>query len=93
MILAQRSLGLKLWWIAIERGSLLPSSNLPLTFWEHALKSKTATYLHNRTTTASNFHSPYEKLYAKPPDYAFLKTFGCLCYLFLRPFNQHKMDF
>ncbi|KAL4569135.1 hypothetical protein LXL04_024766 [Taraxacum kok-saghyz] len=33
------------------------------------------------------------RLYSKTPDYAFLRTFGCLCYPFLRPYNTHKMDF
>ncbi|KAL4588858.1 hypothetical protein LXL04_001755 [Taraxacum kok-saghyz] len=33
------------------------------------------------------------KLYHKVPDYNFLKTFGCLCYPFLRPYNKHKLDF
>ncbi|CAH9104736.1 unnamed protein product, partial [Cuscuta epithymum] len=79
--------------IIVEKGlTLLAHSSLPQVFWEHAFK--TATYLHNRTITPLlHFQSPYHKLYNKTPDYGFLKTFGCLCYPFLRPYNQHKIDF
>ena len=27
------------------------------------------------------------------PNYAFLKVFGCACYPFLRPYNNHKLQF
>lgn len=79
--------------IIIEKGlTLLAQSSLPHDFWEHAFK--TATYLHNRTITPTlHYHSPYQKLYHKDPNYGFLKTFGCLCYPFLRPYNNHKIDF
>ncbi|KAL8167646.1 hypothetical protein V2J09_009145 [Rumex salicifolius] len=46
-------------------------------------------YLHNRTITPTlQYHSSYKKLYHKDLDYGFLKTFGCLCYPFLRPYNS-----
>ncbi|KAL8141612.1 hypothetical protein V2J09_014644 [Rumex salicifolius] len=79
--------------VIVEKGlTLLAQSSLPHLFWEHAFK--TATYLHNRTIThILDYHSPYHKLYNKSPDYGFLKTFGCLCYPFLRPYNHHKIDF
>ncbi|KAL8128926.1 hypothetical protein V2J09_018081 [Rumex salicifolius] len=72
--------------------TLLAQSSLPQEFWEHAFK--TATYLHNRTITPTlHYRSPYQQLYNKDPNYGFLKTFGCLCYPFLRPYNNHKIDF
>ncbi|CAN1799670.1 Retrovirus-related Pol polyprotein from transposon TNT 1-94, partial [Linum perenne] len=79
--------------VIVEKGlALFAHSSLPHTFWEHAFK--TATYLHNWTTTPTLQHnSPYQQLYQTPPDYSFLKTFGCLCYPFLRPYNTHKTDF
>ncbi|KAI3516852.1 hypothetical protein L1887_15941 [Cichorium endivia] len=79
--------------IVVEKGlTLLAQSSLPQMFWEHAFK--TATYLHNRTITPLlSYESPYQKLYQNIPDYEFLKTFGCLCYPYLRPYNQHKIDF
>lgn len=72
--------------------TLLMHSFLHHVFWEHAFK--TMTYLHNRTITPIlQFQSTNQKLYAKAPEYAFLKTFVCLYYPFLRPYNQHKIDF
>ncbi|KAL8167183.1 hypothetical protein V2J09_008682 [Rumex salicifolius] len=29
----------------------------------------------------------------KSPDYGFLKSFGCLCYPFLRPYNNNKLEY
>jgi len=37
--------------------------------------------------------SPFETLFHQPPDYGFLCTFGCLCFLFLQPYNAHKLDY
>lgn len=64
---------------------LIPSGNM---------RFKTTTYLHNRTITpVLHYHSPYQKLYSKVLDNSFLKTFGFLCYPFLKPYNHHKIDF
>ncbi|KAE8668247.1 Aldehyde dehydrogenase [Hibiscus syriacus] len=35
----------------------------------------------------------FEVLYQKAPDYSGIRVFGCACFPFLRPFNQHKLDF
>ena len=32
-------------------------------------------------------------LFNKSPDYKFLRTFGCACFPFLRPYSTHKLDF
>lgn len=79
--------------IIIEKGlTLLAQSFLRHTFREHAFK--TATYLHNRHIThVLTFLSPYQKLYSKVPNYAFIKTFDFLCYPFLCPYNNHNIDF
>jgi hypothetical protein len=37
--------------------------------------------------------SLFECLFRRPPDYNFLRTFGCLCFPFLRPYHAHKLDF
>ncbi|KAL8159601.1 hypothetical protein V2J09_001138 [Rumex salicifolius] len=62
----------------IEKGlALLAHSNLPIKFWENAFH--TTVYVNNRTITPNlSFKSPYESLYAKQPDYGFLKYFGCM---------------
>jgi len=37
--------------------------------------------------------SQFDCLFQRSPDYHFLRTFGCLCFPFLRPYNNHKLDF
>jgi hypothetical protein len=37
--------------------------------------------------------SPIEKLFATKHAYSFLRTFGCACWLNLRPYNTHKLAF
>jgi len=37
--------------------------------------------------------SPFDCLFQRSPDYHFLRTLGCLCFPFLRPYNNHKLDF
>jgi len=37
--------------------------------------------------------SPFECLFRRTPDYNFLYTFGCLCFLFFLPYHAHKLDF
>jgi len=37
--------------------------------------------------------SLFDCLFQRSPNYHFLHTFGCLCFPFLRPYNNHKLDF
>jgi len=37
--------------------------------------------------------SMFECLFLQPPDYSFLRTFGCLYFSFLQPYNVHKLDY
>lgn len=75
----------------IEIGlSLLSHSHLPLKFWSLAFST---TYLINRLITPTlSDKSPFHCLFFKPPNYLKLKCFGCLCYPWLRPYAQHKLD-
>jgi histone deacetylase 1/2 len=72
--------------------TLLGQCKAPLKFWNYAFK--TSVYLINRLPTSilSN-KSPFECLFHQTPDYAFLRTFGCLCFPFLHPYNAHKLDY
>lgn len=76
----------------VETGlTLLARASVPLSYWVDAFA--TATYLINRmpTPVLSNF-LPYERLFGKPPDYSFLRVFGCACYPNLRPYNSNKIQ-
>lgn len=67
--------------------SLLSHAKLPLEFW--SLTFTIVTYLINRliTLTLSN-KSAFHCLFGKPPNYQKLRSFGCLCYPWVRPYSQ-----
>jgi histone deacetylase 1/2 len=77
----------------VETGlTLLGQCKAPLKYWSYDFES--SVYLINRMPTAVlNHKTPFECLLKSTPDYAFLRTFGCLCFPFLRPYNAHKLDF
>lgn len=64
---------------------------MPLIFWPLAFT--TAVYLINRLPTPTlNNQSPFFKLFNSTPNYKKLRSFGCLCYPWLRPYNSHKLQ-
>ena len=77
----------------VELGlTLLAQASMPLQFWWNTFS--TAVFLINRLPTQVLSHqSPYEKVYAKSPNFHFLKVFGCACFPFLRPYNQNKLQY
>ena len=77
----------------IETGlTFLGQCKGPFRFWNYAFE--TSVYLINRMPThiLAN-RSPFDCLFIRSPDYHFLRTFGCLCFPFLCPYNNHKLDF
>nr|DAD45035.1 TPA_asm: hypothetical protein HUJ06_003265 [Nelumbo nucifera] len=76
----------------VETGlSLLTHASMPLSYWTYAFA--TTVYLINRMPTPTlNLSSPFETIFGSPPNYTKLRVFGCLCYPWLRPYSQHKLD-
>lgn len=72
--------------------AMLAHASLPMTFWWEAFH--TAVLLINLLPTPVLQNStPYQKLYNIPPDYSLLRTFGCACFPFLRPYSHSKLQF
>ena len=71
--------------------TLLSHASLPTVHWTYAIT--TAIHLINRLPTPKLSHkSPWETLFHKSPDISHLKTFGCICFPLLRPYNSHKLQ-
>jgi transposase InsO family protein len=71
--------------------TLLSHASLPITHWTYAVTA--ALHLINRLPTPRLSHkSPWEKLFHKPPDISHFRTFGCICFPHLRPYNTHKLQ-
>lgn len=72
--------------------TLLSQASLPLTYWDYAFS--TAVFLINRLpSSAIKFQAPYTLLFHTLPDYKFLRVFGCVCFLLLRLYHAHKLEF
>lgn len=70
--------------------AFLSQSNMPITFWGHAILM--ATYIINiLPTPILEWKTPYKCLHNKDPSYSSLKTFGCLC--FATNVKPHKTKF
>lgn len=76
----------------VETGlTLLHRASLPLSLWSYAFNA--AVYLINRLPTSIlDSKSPFECLLHTLPNYSKLRVFGCLCYPWLRPYNNHKLE-
>lgn len=76
----------------VETGrALLHHANLPSQLWSFAFT--TAVYLINRMPKPIiNMISPFEVLFKRKPDYNKLHSFGCLCFPWLKPYMQNKLQ-
>ena len=76
----------------VETGlTLLHQASISLTFWSYAFAM--AVYLINRMPKVGlSLGSSFEKLFNKAPNPFKLRVFGCLCFLWLRPYSSHKLD-
>ena len=70
--------------------TLLLESYVLSMFWVEALK--TVTHLINYLPSqVLHMESPYFRLFAKQPSYAYLCVFGCVCFVYLPPHERHKL--
>lgn len=76
----------------IETGlSLLTHAKMPLSYWPYAFA--TAIYLINCLPSSPlSFETPYAKLFQTQPNYTKLRTFGSLCFPWLRPYSANKLE-
>lgn len=71
--------------------TLLHQALLPSELWTYSFAA--AVYLINRLPSpVIHNNSPFQKLFSKQPNYLKLQVFGCLCFPWLRPYRQHKLD-
>ena len=72
--------------------TLLAKAHLPNKYWTDAFL--TVIFLINRLPTKVLHNlSPYFVLHKNMPSYTSLRTFGCTCYPYLRPYENHKLSF
>lgn len=76
----------------VETGlSLLTHAVIPVENWTYAFA--TAVYLINRMPTkVLSMDTPFTRLFGTTPNYSKLRIFGCLCYPWLRPYTNNKLD-
>ena len=76
----------------VETGqTLLSHASLPSEYWAYAFA--TATYLINRLPSPVLHHiSPLQALFKQQPRYEKLRSFGCLCFPLMKPYNTNKFQ-
>jgi hypothetical protein len=72
--------------------ALLAHASMHLKFWDEAFQTTAFLINHPPTPTLAN-KSPLENLFDTKPAYAFLHTFGCVCWPNLRSYNTRKLAF
>lgn len=64
---------------------------MPLNSWNDVFSI--AVYLINRLSSSNlEWVSSMETLFSQKPNYSFFKTFDCLCFPCIRPYNNHKLQ-
>lgn len=70
--------------------AIMAHASFPTKFWDDIFSS--VVYLINRLPSSDNAPSPFFRLFGKTPDYMFLRVLGCLCFPYIRPYNDHKLQ-
>ena len=71
--------------------TLLSQASLPSTYWSFTVQFA-LTLINLLPTATLDFLSPWFKFHGQHPNIFSLKIFGCACYPFFRPYNQHKLN-
>ncbi|XP_033144322.1 uncharacterized protein LOC103859022 isoform X1 [Brassica rapa] len=76
----------------VETGlTLLTHASMPKKYWTYAFS--TATYLINRLPTpVLDMDTPLHKLFGTQPNYTKTRVYGCLCFPWLRPYTNNKLE-
>jgi hypothetical protein len=69
--------------------SIMSQTSIPTSFWDELFS--TVVYLINRLLCSSN-NIPYTTLFKTDLAYSHLRIIGCLCFSYVRPYNQHKLE-
>ena len=72
--------------------TLLVETFLPMKFWGGSIHYCCAAYQFLANTLLNN-QSPTKCLLSKKPPYESFRVFGCLCFPYTKPYNQHKLEF
>ncbi|KAM2678711.1 hypothetical protein EV1_005106 [Malus domestica] len=76
--------------IADMTRTLLAAAHGPLTLWVKA--ALTTVHLINLILTSTlNWSTPHTLLFGQTPVYSHLRTFGCMCFLYLRNYVPDKL--
>ena len=71
--------------------TMLSHSQLPSSYWSYAIS--TAVHIINRLPTLNlKNQTLWELLFLTKPDISHLRTFGCICFPLLRPYNSNKLQ-
>lgn len=71
--------------------TILSNATIPSKFWVD--DTFYAVYIINRLSLpVLRGISPFEKLFQTPPDYNFLKVFGCECFPYVSFRTSNKLD-
>lgn len=69
--------------------SLLTHAQIPNAYWTYSFA--VVVYLINCLVTPNLADAcPYQLLFHEEPNYSKLRTFGCFCYPWVKPYGQHK---
>ena len=72
-----------------KKFSLMFHAHVPVLLWVKAFF--TAIFLISRLSSPFLYgKTSYELSFGKQPDYSMLRTFRCLCFLYLRDYSPHK---